>query len=284
MCRSGSFRPSYARLNEIRAFVPSGVPMVALTATVTKTVRDDVISKLEMCGCQLVSLSPNRDNIYYDVVRRSTIESDLEEIVESLRVQLNKADRVIVYCRSRNMCADLYEHFHNSLGDSSYYPSGAPHLSVNRLFGMFHAQTAEHIKEHILTSMSKPDGTVRVVFATVALGMGVNFAGLNLILHYGAPSSIDDYFQESGRSGRSGDQAKSIIYWKPVDVPLKQDLSNPHDAEIAIVRRYLENETECRRYQLMRYFDPDIARSLCSRDSLVCCNVCAKLSIDPTVG
>ena len=198
MCRSGSFRPSYARLNEIRAFVPSGVPMVALTATVTKTVRDDVISKLEMCGCQLVSLSPNRDNIYYDVVRRSTIESDLEEIVESLRVQLSKADRVIVYCRSRNMCADLYEHFHNSLGDSSYYPSGAPHLSVNRLFGMFHAQIAEHIKEHILTSMSKPVGTVRVVFATVALGMGVNFAGLNLILHYGALLALMITFKRVG--------------------------------------------------------------------------------------
>ena len=70
---------------------------------------------------------------------------------------------------------------------------------------MFHAQTEVHIKEHIISSMAQQAGTVRVVFATVALGMGVHFSDLNLIIHYGAPSSIDDYFRECGRSGRGGD-------------------------------------------------------------------------------
>ena len=76
---------------------------------------------------------------------------------------------------------------------------------------MFHAQTPQHNKDVILSSMQKEDGIVRVVFATVALGMGVNFVGLNRVIHYGAPSSIEDYFQECGRAGRSGDPAKSTI-------------------------------------------------------------------------
>ena len=126
------------------------------------------------------------------------------------------------------MCADLYQYFHRTLGDNSYYPPDAPKISMNRLLCMFHAQTTDHIKDHIISSMSQACGTVRVVFATVALGMGVNFVNLNhYIVHYGAPSSIDDYFQESGRSGRSGDHATSVIYWKPIDAPSRKDLSNP---------------------------------------------------------
>ena len=107
--------------------------------------------------------------------------------------------------------------------------------------------------------MCVPHGVVRIIIATIALGMGVNFSGLNTVIHHGAPSSIDDYFQESGRVGRSGDQAKSVIFWQPQDCPLKKDLSNPRDAEVAAVRRYVENCEECRRYQLISYFDPELA-------------------------
>ena len=254
--------------------MPQGVPVIALTATVTKSVKEDVISKLEMINCKQVSVSPDRENIYYEVRQRNTIESDFASIVDSLKSQRNRAPRAIIYCRTRNLCADLYQHFHAILGDDSYYPPGSPKLSTHRLFGMFHAQTVDHIKEHIISSMSDATGTVRVVFATVALGMGVNFTELNQIIHYGAPSSIDDYFQESGRSGRSGDQARSVVLWKPVDAPLKQDLSNPRNVEIVAVRRYLENDKVCRRLQLLQYFDS--RASPCSKDKLLCCDVCAK--------
>lgn len=96
----------------------------------------------------------------------------------------------------------------------------------------------------ILQSMQKEDGVVRVVFATMALGMGVNFVALNTIYHYGAPRSIDDFFQESGRAGRSEAQAKSVVYWKPSDAPLKSVLTNPRDVEVAAVQKYLENAAE----------------------------------------
>ena len=136
----------------------------------------------------------------------------------------------------------------------------------------YHANTTSHNKQVIMQSMQKADGVVRVVFATVALGMGVNFVGLSNILHYGAPSSIEDYFQESGRAGRSGEHSKSVIYWKPSDAPLRKDLSNPRDAEIATVRHYLENDSECRRKQLLHYFDPSI-QVPDNKDFLLCCVV-----------
>lgn len=99
--------------------------------------------------------------------------------------------------------------------------------------------------------------------------------GLNTVYHYGAPRSIDDFFQESGRAGRSGMQAKSIVFWLPCDAPLKSNLSDARDAEIAAVRKYLENNEECRRIQLLRYFDEELAHSLPSQDSLLCCDVCS---------
>ncbi len=75
--------------------------MVALT---TKSVKADVISKLELGGCKEVSVSPNRD---YEVRRRNTIESDFAYI------------KATVYCRTKNVCADLYQYFHRTLGDDS---------------------------------------------------------------------------------------------------------------------------------------------------------------------
>ena len=89
--------------------------------------------------------------------------------------------------------------------------------------------------------MLDANGVVRVVFCTVILGMGVNFAGLNHIIHYGDPSSIEDYYQECGRPGRSGEQAKSVVYWIPTDAPLRKILGNPTIAEIDAVRHFLEN-------------------------------------------
>ena len=104
---------------------------------------------------------------------------------------------------------------------------------------------------------------------------GPQLCRTNNIVHYSAPSSIEDYFQESGHAGRSGDQAKSVIFWKPRDAPMKQDLSNPRNAEVAAVRRYLDNNNDCRRCQLLRYFDPSLPSQLSARDHLLCCDVCA---------
>ena len=156
-------------------------------------------------------MSPNWPNIFYAVQQRTTVESDFQELILDLKKNSVLANRVIVYCRSLNMCATLYAHFLHCLGDQSYYPSGAEQVSDNRLFGMFHSNTPDHNKQVILRSLVNSDVVVRVVFATMALGMGVDFVELNTVIHYGAPCSLDDYFQESGRAGCSGDFATSLL-------------------------------------------------------------------------
>ena len=95
------------------------------------------------------------------------------------------------------ICADLFSHFSYEMEKSQYYPPSAPELSENRLLGMFHA-SPQHSKDVIMGSLQDCHGTVRVVFASVATGMGIDLHGVDTIIHYGAPSSID---QASGRRG-----------------------------------------------------------------------------------
>ena len=180
-----------------------------------------------------------------------------------------------MYVTSLNTCADLYAHFHWELGSSSYYPEGAPQVPANRLFGMFHSDTPQHNKDFILRSLKEPGGVVRVVLCTVSLGMGVDLKGVNSIVHYGAPQSLEDYFQESGRGGRQrGDRANSVVYWKPVDCPVRKEPSTQREHEVIEVRNYLESTSECRRVILLAYFDPSLAKR--GQDPSRCCDICRK--------
>ena len=268
------FRPSYTRIHEIRSLLPVNTPMLAATATVTKVMLKHITQALNMVDYRLVHVLPVRNNIYYQVKNRTTIEKDLENILSDLKHNSLKANRVVIYCQSLNICSSLYAHFIYELGDQSYYPPGAEKLASNRLFGMYHSGTADHNKDVIMKSMADANGVVRVVFATVALGMGVNLAGLNTIIHYGAPRSLEDYFQECGRAGRTGEQSFSTIYWCPRDTPKYKDTSDLHRQEIVFVRTYLENIEKCRRLQLMEYFIGNL-----SKDSEItldmCCDICS---------
>ena len=276
--RSQDFRPAYSRLAEIRALVPPATPFMACTATATQNIVKEVVSVLEMSNHVMVSLSPNRPNIKYEVKTRTTLETDFQDLLSTLREKLVSTPRVVVYCRTLIMCADLFDHFTYELGSSQYYPPGAPELSQNRIFGMFHASTPQHSKDIIIKSLLDPHGLVRVVFASVAMGMGIDLRGVNIIVHYGAPSSIEDYFQASGRGGRSGDSARSIVYWTPTDCPMRKEPSTLHHHEVNDMRHYLENVSVCRRKWLMDYFDPKSAKL--GDDPMVCCDVCAQASMD----
>ena len=141
-----------------------------------------------------------------------------EELAWRLISEYQQKDtlRVVVYCRTLMICADLFSRFNYEMGKSQYYPPSAPELSENCLFGMFHASTPQHSKD-VIVIMEDCHGTVRVVFASVAMGIGIDLHGVDTIIHYGAPSSIEDYFQASGRRGQSGDSAYSIVYRTPKD-------------------------------------------------------------------
>ena len=103
--RSKNFRPLYGALRELRSFVPSCAPMLATTATVTSLMRENIIRKLDIDGCCLVSESPDKPNITYEVVRKNTIEEDFSLVVRNLAECNIKARRVVVYCQSIVTCA-----------------------------------------------------------------------------------------------------------------------------------------------------------------------------------
>ena len=132
--RSKDFRSEYGQLHELRALVPHGTPYVASTATATRSIKEEVISNLKMFACTTLMTSPDRANIYYEVLSQSE--------VGQLKKMRNKAPRAVVYCRrTLNSCADLYAYFHFEIGNKSYFPDGAPKISDNCLFGMFHSST-----------------------------------------------------------------------------------------------------------------------------------------------
>ena len=243
---------------------------MACTATATKSDKAEVLKSLEMGGCIEVSASPDRPNIFYAVKVRTDFETDFNELLSSLRTNAVATPRAIVYCISIPMCAELFAHFNYELGEYSYYPRGSPHESQHRLFGMYHAGTPERNKEIILKSLLASDGVVRVVFATIALGMGVNVRDVNTVIHYGAPHSLEDYFQESGRGGRSGDDAVSTVFWKPKDCPVSKQPTTLRDHECIAVRRYVTNTTVCRRKWLLDHFDVKPMGQLGR-----CCDVCS---------
>ena len=144
---------------------------MACTATASRSVKQEVIVSLEMSGCVQVTASLDRPN---EVKPRTDIDTDFRPLVDSLKERVVHTPRMLVYCQSFDMCAELYANFHHELQEASYYPRDSERISDNRLFGMFHSSTCQHNKDIILKSLHVADGVVCVVFATVALGMAIH--------------------------------------------------------------------------------------------------------------
>ena len=153
---------------------------------------------------------PNRSNIMYVKRRRTDLETDFSESLSTLKERQKDTLRVVVYCRTLMIYADLFSRFSYEMGKSQYYPPSAPELVkiVSLACFMLVQQRCNYGKFARLSWY---------VFASVAMGMGIDLHGVDMIIHYGAPSSIEDYFQASSRRGRSGDSAYSIVYWTPED-------------------------------------------------------------------
>ena len=161
--------------------------------------------------------TPNRVNIYlYKEKVGKDFKSPLAFLLEKLKNEREKMERTIVYCRSIKHCASIYAWFKAELGDDAFHPPGSNHVSANCLLSMFHHCTSERVKRLVLESLHSQDGISRIVFATNALGMGVNFKDIRSVVHYGPPRSLDDFIQEIGRGGRDGLPAKAILFYNGI--------------------------------------------------------------------
>ena len=231
------FRPEYRALKKLRTIFP-GVPMMALTATATERVRNDIIRQLDLREPRCYIASFDRPNLTYRVVPKN---SPYEQLLEFLRERPN--DSGIVYCASRKT-ADLVARKLNEDGVSA-----KPYHA-----GLEAKERTEH-QEMFLRD------DVRVIAATIAFGMGINKPNVRFVVHYDLPKNLESYYQETGRAGRDGLPSDCALLFSAADV-VKQTrfLDEKSESEARIAREQLRQmvhfaETrECRRTVLLRYF------------------------------
>ena len=156
--------------------------------------------------------------------------------------------------------------FESILHERQYEPDVGPFIPENRLFGQFHAPQTDKMKETILKELCSQDSKCRVVFATMALGMGVNIPSVREVIHIGPPRSVREYYQESGRAGRDNQQSKATLYYNNRDIAANKPGMTEH------MRSYCKSTGMCLRKQLLSYLD---APSPVPNSTLhSCCDVC----------
>ena len=239
---------------------------MALTATATVQTRKAVCKTLGMVNPAVVAESPNKENIKYIVhYNPGTVEETFVPLVEELLRCRSTTDRVIVFCRTYDSCADIYLYLRSRLGREFTEPIGAPDFARFRLVDMFTACTERDIKEHIIDAFSVPDSHLRIVVATVAFGMGLDCPNVRKVIHWGPSGDIELYLQETGRAGRDLLPATAVLYIGGKGMVVRElDES---------MREYCANKDSCRRQILLKYFDSSFVSS---SNTCVCCDVCER--------
>ncbi len=182
------FRPSYLKIAELRHVIPYHVPVLALTATATPKVVDDIQEKLGFSQPNVFAMSFERKNLIYVVRHVADKESEIVHILKSV-----PQGSAIVYTRNRQATAEIArELLRNGISADN-----------------FHAGLTSAEKD--LRQNNWTEGRTRVMVATNAFGMGIDKSDVRLVIHYNSPDSVEAYFQEAGRAGRDGKPSYAVL-------------------------------------------------------------------------
>ena len=272
--RGESFREEYTRLGELRSLVPPTCKFMALTATASRSTREKITRSLVMWKPITIHIPPQKKNILYCVKTKDSIESMVQSICCSLREIGAEYPRKIIFCKRYTECTEIYHAFKTQLKGNFTHPPGAPDIVKYRLVDMYTRCTESSVKENILQSFCKVQGTLRIVIATIAFGMGLDCPNIREIIHWGPSSDIESYIQETGRAGRDGCLSHATLLHGSGD----RRYASPE------MMLYVENTTHCRRQLLFSDFDQsddhekpckqchccDICRINCRCDTCVC--------------
>jgi ATP-dependent DNA helicase RecQ len=233
------FRPEYRRLRPIIESIGKRVPIIALTATATPKVQQDIQKNLNMMDSTLFISSFNRPNLYYEV--RPKGEEVIKDIIKYIKSQPGKSG--IVYCLSRKKVEELAET-----------------LQVNGIKALpYHAglDSATRVTNQDKFLMEEID----VIVATIAFGMGIDKPDVRYVIHHDVPKSLEGYYQETGRSGRDDGEGNCIAFYSYDDIQkLEKFNKNKSVAEQEIASQLLletvayAESSVCRRKQLLHYF------------------------------
>jgi ATP-dependent DNA helicase RecQ len=241
------FRPEYRQIADLREHFPKA-PFMALTATATERVREDIVTLLKLRDPRRYVASFNRPNLTYRVLAKSR---PYDQVLDFLRARRRESG--IVYCQSRKSVEQLA---------ANLTEDGVPAKPYHA--GLTPKQRSEHQEQFLRDD-------VRVMCATIAFGMGINKPNVRFVIHYDLPKNIEGYYQETGRAGRDGLPGECVLLFSPGDV-VKQTAfidEKPDPQEQQIAREQLQQMVHyaesagCRRVELLRYFGETFPAESC---------------------
>ncbi len=232
--------------------------MLVITATASKSSRMKLKNKLALIDSIDIVESPDRENIKLFVRKlKSTLslEDCFQWLYNLVEERQNNAPRHLVFFNSINSCSKAYSMFRLNLSTEEM-----AHVQ------MFHSCSPEDIKESVRNDMSSADGTIRVLLASSAAGMGVNYANLNNIVHFGVPRDMDSFVQQLGRAGRDGSQAFHLMLFNGRHIG---ELRPKHKYDE--MRSYAQNIDKCRRQMILDSYQVKSKLTVAH----LCCDICA---------